>query len=81
MLTVEKSAARNAVPQRLDDLAWRIEAEFREMPGMRLSFVQVKRLWNLSNASGCWTFSRPWACWPRTRTSASTSPTIIRRSS
>ena len=48
MLTVEKSAARNAVPQRLDDLAWRIEAEFREMPGMRLSFVQVKRLWNLT---------------------------------
>ena len=35
-------------PQRLDDLAWRIEAEFREMPGMRLTFAQVKRLWNLS---------------------------------
>ena len=48
MLTAEETAVRNAVPQRLDDLAWRIEAEFREMPGMRLSFVQVKRLWNLT---------------------------------
>lgn len=33
---------------RLDDLACRIEAEFREMPGMRLTFAQVMRLWNLS---------------------------------
>ena len=48
MLTAEKRAARNEVPQRLDELAWRIEAEFREMPGMRLSFAQMKRLWNLS---------------------------------
>ena len=48
MRTAEKTAERNAAPQRLDDLAWRIEAEFREMPGMRLSFVQVKRLWNLT---------------------------------
>ena len=48
MLTAEKTRARDAVPQGLDELAWRIEAEFREMPGMRLSLGQVKRLWNLS---------------------------------
>ena len=33
----------------IDDLAWRVDAEFREMPGMRLTFAQVKRLWNLSD--------------------------------
>ena len=33
---------------RLDDLACRIEAEFREMPFMRLTFAQVMGLWNLS---------------------------------
>ena len=33
---------------RLDDLAWLIDAEYKEMPGMRLTFEQVKRLWNLS---------------------------------
>ena len=32
----------------LEDLAWSIRAEFREMPGMHLTFAQVKRLWNLS---------------------------------
>jgi hypothetical protein len=48
MLTAEKTAARTAIPHRLDELAWRIEAEFREMPGMRLSFAQMKRLWNLT---------------------------------
>jgi hypothetical protein len=32
----------------LDELACRIEAEFREMPGMRLTFAQMMRLWNLS---------------------------------
>lgn len=33
---------------RLVDLAWLIDAEYKEMPGMRLTFAQVKRLWNLS---------------------------------
>ena len=32
----------------LEDLAWTIQAEFNEMPGMRLTFAQVRRLWNLS---------------------------------
>lgn len=35
-------------PATLQDLAWLIEAEYREMPGMRLTFAQVRRLWNLS---------------------------------
>jgi hypothetical protein len=33
----------------LQDLASLIDAEYREMPGMRLTFAQVRRLWNLSN--------------------------------
>jgi hypothetical protein len=45
----ERAAASELGCQRIDDLAWRIDAEFREMPGMRLTFAQVKRLWNLSN--------------------------------
>lgn len=32
----------------LEDLAWLIEAEYREMPGMHLTFAQARRLWNLS---------------------------------
>jgi hypothetical protein len=35
------------VPQAAD-IARRIEAEFREMPGMRLTDAQVRRPWNLS---------------------------------
>ncbi|MGB2716543.1 MAG: hypothetical protein WBC51_20335 [Vicinamibacterales bacterium] len=35
-------------PPTLQDLAWLIDAEYREMPGMRLTFAQVRRLWNLS---------------------------------
>jgi len=37
-----------AVP-RLDQIARLIEAEFDEMPGMRLTYPQVRRLWNLSD--------------------------------
>jgi hypothetical protein len=32
----------------VEDLAWLIDAEYREMPGMCLTFAQAKRLWNLS---------------------------------
>jgi hypothetical protein len=35
---------------RLEDLVWLIDAEYHEMPGMRLTFAQVKRLWDLSAA-------------------------------
>jgi hypothetical protein len=38
-----------AVPH-LDDIARVIEAEFDEMPGMRLTYPQVRRLWNLSES-------------------------------
>ena len=34
--------------QHLDDVARMIEAEFDEMPGMRLTYPQARRLWNLS---------------------------------
>lgn len=30
------------------DIARVIEAEFREMPGMRLTDAQIRRMWNLS---------------------------------
>lgn len=42
------TALPHAHVTRLDDMAWVIESEFREMPGMRLTFPQVRRLWNLS---------------------------------
>lgn len=35
-------------PQTIEEFAWLIDAEYREMPGMRLTFAQVCRLWNLS---------------------------------
>jgi hypothetical protein len=31
----------------IDDLPWLIAAEFAEQPGLRLTFAQVQRLWNL----------------------------------
>jgi hypothetical protein len=31
-----------------DDIARVIEAEFDEMPGMRLTYAQIRRLWSLS---------------------------------
>ena len=33
---------------RVGDIARLIDAEFNEMPGMRLTPAQVKRLWNLT---------------------------------
>ena len=32
-----------------EDVACLIDAELNEMPGMRLTFAQVKRLWSLSD--------------------------------
>ncbi len=36
------------VLSRDDQITRLIEAEFDEMPGMRLTFAQVRRLWNLT---------------------------------
>lgn len=41
------SPARSSLT-RLDDLSWLVDTEFREMPGMRLTFSQVRRLCNMS---------------------------------
>ena len=38
-----------ALGPQVADIARLIEAEFREMPGMRLTDAQVRRLWNLSS--------------------------------
>jgi len=32
----------------VQELGWLIDAEYREMPGMRLTFAQICRLWSLS---------------------------------
>ena len=34
---------------RMEALALVIESEFNEMPGLRLTLAQARRLWNLSN--------------------------------
>lgn len=34
---------------RVDDIARLIDAEFDEMPGMRLTRAQIRRLWNLTD--------------------------------
>ena len=34
--------------ERIEALASLIDAEYDEMPGMRLTFAQARRLWNLS---------------------------------
>jgi len=34
-------------PVTVEELAWLIDAEYHEMPGMRLTFAQICRLWNL----------------------------------
>ena len=36
------------VGPRIGDIARMIDAEFDEMPGMRLTTAQVRRLWNLT---------------------------------
>jgi hypothetical protein len=36
-----------ALAPQVTEIARLIEAEFREMPGMRLTDAQVRRLWNL----------------------------------
>lgn len=33
----------------LEEMAWLIDAEYKEMPGMRLTFAQVEQLWDLSS--------------------------------
>lgn len=38
----------SAVP-RVTDLARQVRAEFEEMPGMHLTFSQVRRVWSLSD--------------------------------
>ena len=32
----------------IDDLPWAITQEFEEQPGLRLTFLQIRQLWNLS---------------------------------
>jgi hypothetical protein len=40
--------SRNRVRPDAEVTAHLIDAEFREMPGMRLTQAQIRRLWNLS---------------------------------
>lgn len=42
-----------ASARQLDDLAWLIDAEYEERPGLRLTCAEAARLWNLSR-DDCW---------------------------
>ena len=42
------AVSRNRVRPDAEVTAHLIDAEFREMPGMRLTLAQIRRLWNLS---------------------------------
>lgn len=37
----------SALPQPLDDVLQRVQGEFMEMPGLRLTSAQAQRLWGL----------------------------------
>jgi hypothetical protein len=39
------------LPRGNDDVLRRVEGEFMEMPGLRLTELQARRLWNLDAAS------------------------------
>ena len=41
-------AAEGQQDSRVERLAWLIESDSHEMPGMRLTRAQMRRLWNLS---------------------------------
>jgi hypothetical protein len=40
-----------AQPQALDDVLRRVQGEYIEMPGLRLTFAQAQRLWGLDRTA------------------------------
>lgn len=44
------NAPANYPPLSFEDLVWLVDAEYREMPGMRLTHDQIRRLWSLTSA-------------------------------
>ena len=50
MNTGSSSAARDASAVVLDDVLLRVQAEFLEMPGLRVTRAQARRLWALDDA-------------------------------
>jgi hypothetical protein len=46
-LRTHTPSPRGAGPQRPSDLPARIQAEYSEMPGLRLTIPQAARLWNV----------------------------------
>jgi hypothetical protein len=45
------AVAQSSAPARgLEELAWLVQSEFAEMPGMHLTFAQVQRLSKLSTS-------------------------------
>jgi hypothetical protein len=54
--TVQKSDGREHHP--LEDLFQIVCAEFKEMPGMRLTRIQFRRLWHLSDTDCEWLLRR-----------------------
>ena len=52
MLTLIRETVVDKVPPNLSPLVQRIESEYREMPGLRLTAAQAQRLWAL-DANTC----------------------------
>ncbi len=38
-------------PQKLDDVLQRVQGEYREMPGLRLTTAQAQKLWGLDRTA------------------------------
>lgn len=38
-------------PQQLDDVLQRVQGEYREMPGLRLTTAQAQKLWGLDRSA------------------------------
>ena len=47
MPLTKASVAAGARSEAVADLAWRIQAEYAEMPGLSLTLAQAERLWTL----------------------------------
>jgi hypothetical protein len=45
------SSSLNDPTAKMDEILWRVQGEFLEMPGLRLTEAQVRRLWGLDAAT------------------------------
>ena len=45
------SSVENNTTAKMDEILWRVQGEFLEMPGLRLTEAQARRLWGLDAAT------------------------------